>query len=78
MTTLLAQGPSFWPSVVQALSNNGLWVFIAVCVMSATAKQLVERVLEHRERMATLEAGMQPPEKDATYPVGYTDKKRSG
>ena len=75
MTALLAQGESIWPSVIQALSNNGFWVFVAVCVIAATAKQLVERVLEHRERIATLEAGLQPPEKDVTYPVGYTDKK---
>ena len=62
MYALIAQGPqeSIGPHVIQALSNNGFWVFIAVCVLAGTAKHLVERVLQHRERMAMVEAGMHP------------------
>ena len=78
---LLAQAQeSIWPSVIQALSNNGLWVFIAVCVLAGTAKHIVGMVLRHRERIAMIEAGMTPDQGGSSDPeatVHYQKKHRA-
>ncbi len=61
MPLLFAQADSIWPNVIQALSNNGFWVFVGICVIAGTAKNIVSAVLKHRERLAMIEAGMRPP-----------------
>ena len=70
---LLAQTEPFWQTVIQALSNNGLWVFLAVCVLAGTAKHIVQVVLRHKERIAMIDAGIQPERENAVYPVGFAD-----
>ncbi|MCR9293003.1 MAG: hypothetical protein NXI32_09820 [bacterium] len=55
-----AESVSIWPSVVSGLSNNGFWVFVGVCVVAATAKNIVMAILKHRERLAMIESGMRP------------------
>ncbi len=57
---LLAQTHQIWLNVIQALSNNGFWVFAGFCVLAGTAKHLVGVILKHEERMAMIKAGMQP------------------
>ena len=65
---LLAQAQeSVWPDVVRALSTNGLWVFIGMCVLAGTAKHIIGLVLQHRERMAMIEAGLQPDQNDSIH-----------
>ncbi len=61
MPVIFAQADSIWPNVIQALSNNGFWVFVGICVIAGTAKNIVTAVLKHRERLAMIEAGMSPP-----------------
>ena len=68
MFSLFAQQNSTWQMIIQALSMNGLWVFLAVIILAGTAKHIVEMVLKHRERIAMIESGMHPDEKLSTGP----------
>ena len=72
MTPLFAQD-SIWPNVIQALANNGFWVFLAVCVLAGVAKHIVDSILKHRERIAMIEAGMQPDREPPVFPTGFAD-----
>lgn len=76
---LLAQASeSIWPSVIQALSNNGFWVFIGTCVLAGTAKHIVGMVLRHRERMAMIDAGLTPGTDDSADPQATIHYKNHG
>ncbi len=59
-----AQESTFWAKVIHALSINGLWIFLAICVLAGMANHIVHAVLRHRERLAMIEAGMQPDKVD--------------
>lgn len=45
-----------------ALTQINLWGFVAVCVICGAATDIVRRVLQHRERIAMIQAGMNPNE----------------
>lgn len=72
MTILLAQAAaaqdSIWPAILRTIDNNGLWIFIGFCVLAGTAKHLVQRILEHQERLAMIQAGMRPDDEDQKFP----------
>lgn len=52
--------PDVGTKIIEALSDNGLWVMIAICVLAGTSVDIVKRVLRHRERVAMIQAGMHP------------------
>ncbi|MEM7477939.1 MAG: hypothetical protein AAF483_23375 [Planctomycetota bacterium] len=56
---LLAQ-TSLSSQIIDALSVNGLWVFLSVCVFAGVLKHIAGKVLEHREKIAMIENGYSP------------------
>ena len=74
MLPLFAQD-SLWPNVIQALANNGFWVFLGICVLSGVTKHIVDSILKHRERLAMIEAGMQPDNEPPILPNGFADPR---
>ena len=77
MIPLVAQAQqSIWPSVIQALSSNGLWVFVAICVLAGTVKQVVQMILTHRERITMIEAGICPDKDKNDGPAAMHEWKR--
>ena len=76
MLPLLAQATesSIAMSIIQALANNGLWVFLGICVLAGTAKHIVQLVLRHQERIAMIEAGMEPDQAPTVYPKGFRER----
>jgi len=46
--------------IIEALSRNGLWVLMAICVLAAAATEITKRILRHRERIAMIQAGHLP------------------
>lgn len=75
MSPLIAQ-ESIWPNVIQALANNGFWVFLAVCVLAGTMKHIVDSILKHRERISLIEAGIQPGQELPVYPCDNSEPPR--
>lgn len=43
-------------------AHMGLWAFFAIAAVCAAATVIVRRVLQHRENMAMIQAGMNPNE----------------
>ena len=70
---------SIWPTVIDALASNGLWVFLGVCVVASTVKNAIRSVLKHRERIAMIEAGMEPDQAESAFAQSFAKacEKRS-
>lgn len=80
MTTFIAQAQeSLWPAILNTIDNNGIWIFVGFCVLAGTAKHLVSLVLKHNERIAMINAGMNPDAEDGEYPRSHSpDSRRAG
>ena len=81
MHALLAQAleparNSIWPAIIQAIDNNGFWIFVGVCVLAGTAKHLVGQVLRHNERISMIQAGINPDESPQVYRGDFDEQKR--
>lgn len=50
-------------NLISAMSNNGLWVFLSVCVLAGVGKHISAQFLRHRERLMMIENGMHPDAK---------------
>ena len=60
---LLAQSETnLWEAIARGVEANGLWIFVGFCVLAGTAKHVVQRILEHNERIEMIRAGMNPDE----------------
>jgi hypothetical protein len=46
--------------IIEALSRNSMWVFIAICVLAGCAVDITKRILKHKERIAMIQAGQMP------------------
>lgn len=57
MLLFAQEGGGSWLS---ALSQINLWGFVAICVICTAATDITRRVLRHRERIAMIQAGMNP------------------
>ena len=57
----------FANSVVDTLTGINLWGFLAVLVVCGVAADVAKRFMRHKERLAMIQAGMNPdgPEADA-------------
>ncbi len=79
MIPLIAQAEnSIWHNVIQALSMNGIWVFIAICVLAGTTKHIIKMILIHRERIAMIESGITPDQKKSNQfkdTIDYVEKE---
>jgi len=63
---LLAQDASIGAEIIRALSANGFWVFISVCVLAGVLKDIASKAFKHRERVAMIENGMHPDSPNET------------
>lgn len=61
---LLAQTNDLWEDVVRGMAGNGLWLFLSVLFLLWTLESVAKRFMKHRERIAMIEAGMNPAELD--------------
>ena len=66
---LLAQDSSIGYEIIRALSANGFWVFISVCVLAGVMKDIASKAFKHRERVAMIENGMHPDSQTDQQPV---------
>lgn len=66
MLLFAEEGAGSWLS---ALSQINLWGFVVICVVCtsvcAAATDITRRVLRHRERIAMIQAGMNPNQNTA-------------
>lgn len=63
MLLFAQQGAGDWFS---GLGEIGLWGFLAIGAICAAATDIIRRVLKHRERIAMIQAGMNPSDLPAT------------
>lgn len=49
-----------------AFGDIGMWGFLAIGALCAAATDITRRVLRHRERIAMIQAGMDPSDLPAT------------
>lgn len=74
MTVLIAQAEeTLWPAILRTIDHNGIWIFVGFCVLAGTAKHLVSLVLRHNERIAMINAGLDPDAKTRKYPREFKD-----
>lgn len=59
---LFAEEGAWWLS---AFSQINLWGVIAIIALCGAATDIVRRVLQHRERIAMIQAGMNPNQSSA-------------
>ncbi|MEX0977647.1 MAG: hypothetical protein WDZ48_02275 [Pirellulales bacterium] len=55
-----AQAPTLWEDVIKGLAGNGLWVFLSVVFLLWSIETVSRQFMQHRERMAMIEAGLHP------------------
>lgn len=53
---------NFWEAAARGVEANGLWIFVGFCVLAGTAKHIVQRILDHNERIEMIRAGINPDE----------------
>ena len=56
----LADAGDLTTEIIRALSANGLWVFLSVCVISGIVRHVASEALKYRERVAMIENGIHP------------------
>lgn len=62
---VLAQNSALWEDVVRGMAGNGLWLFLSVLFLLWTLESVAKRFMKHRERIAMIDAGMNPADLDA-------------
>lgn len=60
MLLFAQEGVSSWLTIVNRMNP---WSIAALAVICMTAAEIVRRVLRHRERIAMIQAGMNPNER---------------
>jgi hypothetical protein len=64
MWLIAASADTTTDRIIEALSRNGLWVFVAICVLAGAAVDVTKRILKHKERIAMIQAGHMPDRKE--------------